>query len=581
MIFVRTPEGERTLEIEDFEQEVRQGQMRPSTLIRLPAVTGDRWIRAEDLELFTRIHQPAHIRFTRRFSLSRFPVVTALLCLAQVVIYLVVSGGARVVGIDALVEAGAKVGANVLELGESWRLLTANLLHRDVLHLGFNTFFLFNLGGPVENAYRGRDFVLILVASALGTTVTSLVLSPVPSVGASGVVLGLFGAASVFGYKYGELLPRRYRRYFGGAVLPYALFILYVGVATPDTDNWGHVGGLFAGAAVTGALTPRLLLSPRAERRWGSAVAAAGLALVALAIGPLVQGAWIGWAKIVDEGAGVRLERPARWTAGLDHLGQTAWGNRLGVSVALRADPPRDTPVTLDQLRAELFDEIEAREASGDIAEVRRRSERPFFVRGGRGLEVVVELESRAGPQRTRNLLIERGYHGYRLVMSSPARWADRYRPLFARLAASLQLIEPRALRSARRLAETFPGMSSAQAEWGAELARVGQGDAAVQAYQRALAALPGLPSAIQGLAALALHFGGDLVSAEAAMAELWAARPTPDRALLLADLRTRLGRRDAACDVLQPRLGQREPPSPPVRARLSRLRCPVVPWSE
>src|SRR5204862_1052563 len=92
-----------------------------------------------------------------------------------------------------------------------------------------------------------QDYALILLVSALTTTLLSTAMSTLPSVGASGVVLGLFGAASVFGYKYSDILPKKYRRYFGGAVLPYALFILYVGLATKDTDNWGHLGGLLGG----------------------------------------------------------------------------------------------------------------------------------------------------------------------------------------------------------------------------------------------------------------------------------------------------------------------------------------------
>ena len=245
---MRTPEGEQTLSIEEFEERVRRGDIAPSTPVRFAVITGDRWADARELEIFRRLHMPARVHFSRAFSLGRFPVITASVCLLEVVAFFAIAGAERFISDDALVDAGAKIRPNILELGETWRLLTANVLHRDLLHLFFNIFFFFNVGGAIENAYRVRDYVFLLVASALSTTALSTLFSSQPSVGASGMVLGLFGCASVFGYKYGALLPVRYRRYFGGAVLPYALFILYVGLVTERTDNWGHLGGLLGGA---------------------------------------------------------------------------------------------------------------------------------------------------------------------------------------------------------------------------------------------------------------------------------------------------------------------------------------------
>ncbi len=139
-------------------------------MVRLPVLTGERWVDARELELFRRLYAPARIHFTRSFSLGSFPVVTTLLCLAQIFIYFKIAGAQRILPLDPLIAAGAKVQPNILELGETWRLLTANVLHRDVLHLLFNMFFLFNVGGTIENAYRLQDYLLILIASAIATT---------------------------------------------------------------------------------------------------------------------------------------------------------------------------------------------------------------------------------------------------------------------------------------------------------------------------------------------------------------------------------------------------------------------------
>lgn len=584
MIFVRTHRGERRLELEEFEAEVRAGSIRPSTQVRVPMITGGLWVSARDLELFKQLYAPAEIRFARTFSLGRFPYVTVLLCVGQVVLFLTLSKGTRVLPLDTLLDAGAKVGANILELGETWRLLTANVLHRDVLHLAFNTFFLFNVGGTVENAYRTRDYLVILLGSALGTTVLSLAMSSVPSVGASGIVLGLFGSASVFGYKYGELLPRRYRRYFGGAVLPFALFILYVGLSSPDTDNWGHVGGLVAGAGATAFLSPRLLHGERESwmAHWASGFALIGLLALVLGAGSVVRGRGPQLNTFVDDTSGIAVAYPVRWESGENHLGDPAWGNRLGVSLGLRVERRAEARFTLDELRASFLAELEELERTGELAKVEIKSERPFLVEGGRGLELEIYLASRAGPQRTRNYLVERGYYSYRMVLSAPEARDKSYGPVFDRLVGGLRLEEPAGLRASRRVAETFPGMSSAQVELGDRLAEIGNVQAAARAYQRALASVPDLPEALYGLARLSLAYGSNLEAADLAAAQLLYRRPrAPAVVALAADIKRRLGQRQEACLILQGALERLDGPLPKLRRRLDGLHCAGRTWAQ
>lgn len=513
-----------------------------------------------------------------RVSLTRFPRITALLCLAQVLGYLALAHGARSLPLDVLVQWGAKVSANVLELGETWRLIAANLLHRDVLHLGFNTFFLFNVGGAVENAFRGRDYSLILIGAALGTTSLSLAMSTVPSVGSSGVVLGLFGSASVVGYKYGDLLPKPYRRYFGGAVLPFALFILYVGFASPDTDNWAHLGGLAAGALVTLPLVPRFAPGPQPE--W-PLPAAVGLVTCVLAAGPALASSGPPLEAFRVRSSGLRLARPVRWEAGENHLGDLAWGNRLGVTLGFTAGRGED-PVQLERLKSGFIEELRAREGEGVLTRVRVVGEKPLIIPGARALELTVELESRAGPQTTRNLLIERGYFWYRVVLCAPSAWAEPYDAIFDALISEVALEDPAELEEALRMARTFPGMSSVHVERGHQLAAVGRVDEAAAAYQRALYGVPDLPEAIYGLARLTLAFGGALEAAERAVAELHASRPLSSSVVaLLADLRTRLGRRDEACHVLGEALEALPRSSTLLRDRSHRLRCAGSSWRQ
>lgn len=571
---------EETISLEEFEGRVRQGLIEPSTPVRFAVLTGDAWVEARELDVFRRLYAPARIHFARAFTLARFPFLTLLFVALQVVLFFGVAGTHLAVPLDPLMEAGAKARSNILELGETWRLLTANVLHRDILHLVVNMFFLFNVGGAIENAYRPQDYVLLLVVSALCTTVLSTMMSSLPSVGASGIVFGLFGAATVFGYKYRDILPQRYRHYFGGVVLTYALFVLYAGLASKDTDNWGHLGGLMGGMGTALMLEARLLHLGRPARRAlhvnASMLIALGLVLVTLGLGVVIRA--FGPELVVFESpeSGLRIERPSLWATGENHLGYPAWGNGLGASIGLRAERRAHAPVSLPEVREHFLEaELRARERDGDITAVMVREERPLVLKGGRAIELYITLESTAGRQVTRNVLVSRGYYSYVVVLSAPEAYARAYAPIFDRMVLAIQLTEPSTLKDARSRVTTFPGMSSAHVELGRELASIGEVKAAEQSYQRSLQALPEQADALYGLAKLAADYDGDMVSAEKIATRLY--EPHPEEAsyaALLADLRQRLGQLDGACAVLQETLDHVSDPQEGLRERLRSLKC-------
>ncbi|NJK88047.1 MAG: rhomboid family intramembrane serine protease [Myxococcales bacterium] len=580
MISVRSRGREETLELEEFEARVRDGRVLPSTLVRLPVVTGERWVRAKELDLFRRLYAPAHVHFSRSFTLGRFPWFTAAFCVVQIAIFFSLAGLEPSLAIDPLIDAGAKVQPNILELGETWRLLTANVLHRDRNHLLFNMFFLFNVGGAIENAYRVRDYVFMLVLSAVTTTALSTLIEPHPFRSASGMILGMFGAASVFGFKFGLLLPKRYRRYFGGAALPYALFILYVGLTTRDTDNWGHLGGLLGGMAAALPLSPRLALDLRERVTWRSRVGSlsvTGLVIAfVFALSPLLRAVGPRYESLTDERSGVSFVYPATWFSGQNHLGYPAKGNTLGTSIGLRAETRDSEPYTLREVRSWFLEqELGVLEQRGDVTRVVVLQERPFVLAGARALELRIALESRAGSQLTRNILIERGYYRYAIVLSAPTRWAEGYAEILEEMASRIALVEPAPLFAAREKARVFSGMTSALVALGRELTRTGLPEEASLAFQEALTIEPRDRDAAYGLAKVTSDYGGDVARAAGIAESLWRRDPDePAIAALLADLRERLGQREAACEVLLATFDRLDQPPEALRERVVELRC-------
>ena len=137
--------------------------------------------------------------------------------------------------------------------GEWWRVFTVVLTHASWIHLGMNMLVLFQLGTIVERFYGLTRYAFILLVSTVGASFASLWLDPSnqPSVGASGMIFGLFGAMVIAGKR----MPVQY-----GQVLGYLALNLVIGFTIPNVDWHAHVGGLIGGglaALLLRARTPR------------------------------------------------------------------------------------------------------------------------------------------------------------------------------------------------------------------------------------------------------------------------------------------------------------------------------------
>src|SRR5437588_450723 len=186
---------------------------------------------------------------------------------------LIAAGGVRSgLALPSLLLYGAKATPLILDRGETWRLFTANLLHKDALHLAFNAFAIWNVGGALERAVRPADYLAVLVFAALGTTIASAVGADSISLGASGIAFGVLAASAAFGWR--RAVRGRLRDHFGLRLLPWLFALFVAGLGSAGVDNWGHGGGLLAGAACGLFLSPRLWPGEAAARRLAGATGA-------------------------------------------------------------------------------------------------------------------------------------------------------------------------------------------------------------------------------------------------------------------------------------------------------------------
>ena len=222
------------------------------------------------------------VDFERR--MGRVPPVTlATLALLAVIFVAEVRIGA-LESSESIIAMGALARERVAA-GEYWRLLTAPWLHGGTEHLVGNGIALYILGMVCEAAFGPAQFVVLYVLSGLAGSIVSGLVSAGPSVGASGAIFGLQGAAIVLLRRERARLLVRDRR-VGFVLLIWAVYSIAGGLTTPFIDNGAHIGGALGGAIIASRLHP-VVLSPlpseraAAVRRWlGLVVALLGYAAV-------------------------------------------------------------------------------------------------------------------------------------------------------------------------------------------------------------------------------------------------------------------------------------------------------------
>lgn len=163
-------------------------------------------------------------------------------------------------GKDGLFLLGSKVNI-LIAFGEFWRLLTSMFLHADILHLLFNMLMLHFIGRDIEHLFGKGKFLVIYLAGGLIGSGASYLFTDANSVGASGAIFALLGA-NLYLLK---LNPKVYKAIYGTDLIALIIFNIVLGIAKPNIDMAGHIGGLIGGffTAYGVGLYHEKLISPK------------------------------------------------------------------------------------------------------------------------------------------------------------------------------------------------------------------------------------------------------------------------------------------------------------------------------
>jgi membrane associated rhomboid family serine protease len=160
---------------------------------------------------------------------------------------------------------------------EWWRLLTAPLMHGNLLHFMMNAAALVYLGRRIEVIAGWPHVFMVFLFSAWIGGECSLRFVELPSVGASGGLMGWLGFLIVFESLHGRLVPIKARRRLLAGVLLTGLIGL---VGFRFIDNAAHLGGLVAGLVYALIVFPKSASAARPRPTWSDRIAGALAAMV-------------------------------------------------------------------------------------------------------------------------------------------------------------------------------------------------------------------------------------------------------------------------------------------------------------
>jgi membrane associated rhomboid family serine protease len=133
--------------------------------------------------------------------------------------------------------------------GEWYRIITSGFLHANAIHIGFNMFVLYQLGQLMEPVLGRLRYVLVYFVAMLTGSLGVLLIEPNTfTVGASGAVFGMMGAA-VAAMRSRGINP--FQTSLGGTIM----LNLLITFSLPGISIGGHVGGLIGGFVAGWILT--------------------------------------------------------------------------------------------------------------------------------------------------------------------------------------------------------------------------------------------------------------------------------------------------------------------------------------
>jgi rhomboid protease GluP len=187
---------------------------------------------------------------------------------------------------QSLLQLGATGTIPIDHLQRWWTLLSANYLHGGILHILFNMLALRQLIPLVGALYGINRLIVLYTLTGVSGFWVSYVAGVPFTIGASAALCGLIGATLYYGKSRGGLFGEAIYRQVGG----WAIGIFIIGLLIPGINNWGHGGGMAAGALLGFVVGYR---ERSEEQPWHALLAAVCMVATGLVLAwMLLSGIW-------------------------------------------------------------------------------------------------------------------------------------------------------------------------------------------------------------------------------------------------------------------------------------------------
>lgn len=196
-------------------------------------------------------------------ALIIWPCVALYLCTLVVDVRGIQTSGLNLLSpsLGSLFLFGASGAVPVFVAGRWWTVLSAIWLHGGLLHIGFNMWWVRDLGPAAAHLYgTSRAVIIYTLAGIAGFVASSFAgayLGFLPgmlqggrfTIGASASIMGLLGAMAHYGRRSGSHV-------IGSTAKRWAAILILFGFMIPGVDNWAHLGGFAGGYLASTWLDP-------------------------------------------------------------------------------------------------------------------------------------------------------------------------------------------------------------------------------------------------------------------------------------------------------------------------------------
>jgi rhomboid protease GluP len=198
------------------------------------------------------------------------PILSIGLIVLNVMMFLLTTGWNGELQMQAAYDMGIVVYPEMAQTGEWWRLITANFLHANWIHLLMNMLGILFIGVDLERHLGIWRYGLIYLASGIGTMAVGIVIyswfdqgnDPFMALGASGAIFGLLGGFAVLSWHrwrhdHAEKGKQALKAVFLMIAIQSVFDFLYL-----EGSSTLHIAGF-----ITGILVSLVVLPPAFRRR--------------------------------------------------------------------------------------------------------------------------------------------------------------------------------------------------------------------------------------------------------------------------------------------------------------------------